>query len=206
MAYQEAIASAAAHCLFLVCMQDVLPTRDSGEPMSREFILEYWRWDVFVCHAGPNKDFARLLGKKMRDIGLRCFVDEDSLRIGGNAHEDMQAAAKSTHIAVVLLCKEFFKRDAPKRELGWFLKECDQDRNKVIPVFFRITVEECEELAREFGLEAVTGIAGLRHIRERDNLTGEPVHVERTMHRIIENVARMSCLPKRCRSARCLQM
>ena len=113
------------------------PASLSGEHMSRAYVVKRWRWDVFVCHAGPDKTFARLLYDEMQPLGLRCFVDEDALSPGGKAYEEMEAAARSTHIAVVLLCEEFFQREAPRRELGWFLSGCKQDRNKVVPVFFQ---------------------------------------------------------------------
>ena len=156
--------------------------------MTRKYQLERWHWDVFVCHAGPDKAFARLLGDKLRLLGLRCFVDEDSLPAGGKASEAMEAAARTTHIAVVLLCREFFVKKAPKQELRWFLHGCDQSRNQVVPVFLGITVERCEKLAAKVGLEAVTGLTGVRHACERTRFTGRPVYEEETMYRIIQSV------------------
>ena len=162
--------------------------------MSRAYVEERWAWDVFVCHAGPDKGFARLLGDKLRQLKLRCFVDEDSLDPGGDAFVAMEAAARDTHIAVVLLCEEVFQRKAPQRELRWFLDGCKQNRNKIVPVFLGITVERCEELAKPLGLEAVTGISGLRHHWHRMRFSGKPVHEEATMHRIIQSVYSMSGL------------
>ena len=160
----------------------------NAEWPSREYQLERWVWDVFICHAGPDKTFARLLRQRMLRLKFRCFVDEDCLRPGGNALEAMEAAARSAHIAVVLLCEEFFQREAPQRELRWFLDGCKQNRNQVVPVFLGITVERCEELAAPLGLAAVTGMSGVRHASERQRFTGRPVHEEETMHRVIQSV------------------
>ena len=88
----------------------------------------------------------------------------------------MEAAAQSTHIGVVLLCEENFQREAPQRELRWFLDGCKQKRNQVVPVFLGITVERCEVLAAALGLAAVTGISGVRHASERQRFVGGPVH------------------------------
>ena len=156
--------------------------------MSRKYQLKRWHWDVFVCHAGPDKVFACMLRDKLRLFGFRFFVDKKDLRIGGKAYEDMEAAARNTHIAVVLLSEEVFQREAPKRELRWFLDGCRQNRNQVVPVFLGITVERCEELAAPLGLAAVTGLSGVRHASERHEDTGRPVHEEETMHRIIQSV------------------
>ena len=165
------------------------------KPVSRAFLERRWCWDVFICHAGEDKVFARMLYEELRRRGVRCFVDEDSLRVGCNAPQEMKSASERTHIAVVLLCEEFFQKDAPKQELRGFLRAFKRADNVVIPVFFKATVEECEALAKAEGLEAVTGCTGVRHHRECDRQTGEPVHEEETMHRIIEEVCRLSCLP-----------
>ena len=164
------------------------PTSASREHVSRAYQLKRWQWDVFVCHAGPDKVFALLLCDELRPLGLRCFVDEDNLFVGDNPLTIMEAAARSAHIAVVLLCEEFFQRKAPIRELRWFLDGCKQNRNQVVPVFLGITVERCTELAAPLGLAAVTGITGVRHVTERHRFAGRPVHEEETMHRVIQSV------------------
>ena len=160
----------------------------SREAPSRAYQIMRWDWDVFICHAGPDKPFARALYRRMLSLGLRCLVDEDSLPAGEHAPQAMEAAIRSTHIAVVLLCEEFFHREAPQQELRWFLDGCKQSRNKVVPVFLGITVERFEELAAPLGLAVVTGISGVRHASVRERFTGRPVHEEQTMHQVIQSV------------------
>ena len=160
----------------------------SPECASRAFQLERWAWDVFICHAGPDKNFARLLRKYMLPLGLRCFVDEDSLHPGDHACQAMEAAIRSTHVAVVLLCEEFFQQEAPQRELRWFLEKGRLSSSVVLPVFLGITVERCHELAAPLGLAALTGIVGVRHASEGQRFAGMPVHEEETMHRVIQSV------------------
>ena len=164
------------------------PLHSSAGRLRRAYQLQRWTWDVFVCHAGEDKAFARLLRKRMLPLGLRCFVDEDSLRKGERAPPAMQTAVRSTHIAVVLLCEEFFQKEAPQNELHWFLKDGRQHRNVVVPVFLGITVETCQELAGPAGLEAVCEYTGVRHASEHRRFTGLHVIEEETMQRIIESV------------------
>ena len=154
---------------------------------SRAFQLERWIWDVFVCHAGEDKPLARLLRKQMLALGLRCFVDEDSLMSDDNPAA-MEAAVRSTQIAVVLLSEQFFIREAPQRELRWFVGGHTVGRNTMVPVFLGITVERCRELAEPAGLTAVCEVSGVRHAGERKTLTGVPVRLEETLHRIIHVV------------------
>ena len=164
---------------------------DPNRP-SRTFQMKRWLWEAFICHAGEDKAFARLLREHMLPHSLRCFVDEDSLRIGQHAPQAMEAAVRSTQIAVVLLCEEFFQREAPLQELRWFLEGSRQRRNALVPVFLGITVEKCQELARPVGLEAVCEYSGVRHACEHQRFTGVPVHEEYTMHRIIQTVREMT--------------
>ena len=100
----------------------------------------------------------------------------------------MEDAVHSTHIAVVLLCEEFFEREAPQQELRWFLKSCRNARSEIIPVFLGITVERCAELAKPWGLEAICEYAGVRHASERDRRTGLLVNQEETMFKILQSI------------------
>ena len=87
---------------------------------SRQFQLEQWDWDVFISHAGQDKRFGRGLHRRVEQVGLRCFLDDMSLRVGCDAAVAMQAAAQSTQVAVLLLSEEFFTKEWPQRELRWF--------------------------------------------------------------------------------------
>ena len=155
---------------------------------SRAYQLKRWGWDVFVGHAAEDRPFARLLCKQLLVLGLRCFADEDDLHVDDNAASAMEAAMRSTHVAVLLLSEQFFTRKAPLQELRWFLDGCSRDRNKLVPVFLGISVERCLELAKPVGCEAVCDFAGVRHALERQALTGVPVLLEVTMQQIIKTV------------------
>ena len=158
---------------------------------SRKFQLQHWKWDVFVCHAGEDKPFARMLRNSLQGTCLRCFVDEDDLHVGDNAPEAMDAAVRTTQIAVILLCKEFFQRRAPQQELRQFLEGRDGTRNGLVPVFLGLSVEECEKLAKKAGLAGVCAHTGVRHACERGRFLGRPVHREETMQRIVREICRI---------------
>ena len=113
-----------------------------GTP-NRAFQLERWAWDVFICHAGEDKAFGRCLHRRLVRIGLRSFLDEESLRVGGDAPAAMEAAVHSSQLAVVLLSEEFFRKPCPKQELRWFLQGHTASRSTVVPVFLGVTVERC---------------------------------------------------------------
>ena len=85
----------------------------------------------------------QVLHKRLLRLGLRAFLDERSLVIGESAPQALEAAVRTTRMAVVLLCEEFFQKIWPQRELAWFLDAYRADRNSIIPVFFGITRERC---------------------------------------------------------------
>ena len=134
--------------------QEPLHCYDSHALVNRSYQLKRWAWDVFVCHAGPDKVFALALKKRMPK-GIRCFVDEMSLLPGSHAAHAMEDAVRSTQIAVVLLSQELFTREAPQQELRWILKYASSSRTNIVPVYLGLTHERCLQLAKAASLEAV---------------------------------------------------
>ena len=157
----------------------------------RDLQKDLWMYDVFVCHAGPDKHFARALRKRLPQE-LRCFVDEDSLFPGEHALQAMKAAAHNCQVAVVLLGEQVFRNKAPQEELRWILADAKAGRTTVVPVFLGVTVEECAGLAKEKGLQEVCDITGLRHICKRNTFTGKPVSHGKTLKSIIDAVRELT--------------
>ena len=106
------------------------------------------KWDVFISHAGKRADkpFARALKELLERCwgDIRIFLDDPSLVPGSDALSAMQAAMESTHVAVLLLSTEFFCRSATKHELALLLDRHREHRVQLLPVFLRLTVEDCQ--------------------------------------------------------------
>lgn len=112
------------------------------------------------------------------------------MREGCDAPVAMEAAVRSTQIAVVLLSEEFFIKTWPQRELRWFLEGRPADRHTILPVFKGVTVKRCQELAAPAGLAEVCGITGVRHRNEM--CLGIPVTLEATLVRIVRVLCRLT--------------
>ena len=106
---------------------------------SRPFQLHRWSWDVFICHAGEDKRFGLCLHRHLLQLGLRSFLDIESLVVGMAVPESLEAAVRSTQIAVVLLSEEFFLKAWPKRELRGFLAGRSAFNLTIVPVFLGVT-------------------------------------------------------------------
>ena len=71
-------------------------------------------WDVFICHAGEDKQFGLCLHQRLLQHGLRSFLDKESLFVGTVVPQSLEYAVKSTQIAVVLLSEVFFLKKWPQ--------------------------------------------------------------------------------------------
>jgi hypothetical protein len=67
-------------------------------------------YDVFISHCGADckRDFAVWLKKELQRVGLRCFFDEHSLRVGDAAAERMLQAMEEAKYGILILTPGFF--------------------------------------------------------------------------------------------------
>ena len=115
-----------------------------------------YKWDVFISHAGngADKPFALALYEMLQGTGwgLRVFLDDRSLQCARNGWADIMAAADSTAVAVLLFSPEYFERPATRAELKQLIARHDRHHVELLPVFLRLSVEECNvRTAAELG-------------------------------------------------------
>ena len=164
-----------------------MPSAAATPEASQAYDQELWKWDVFICHAEKDKAFALSLRDQL--LPLRVLLYEDSLCFDGRtALQQVEAAVRSTFIAVVLLCEEVFQEGGPLQELRWFLEGCRLGMNKLIPVFLGITGERCEELAREVGLAWALNSAALQHVVEGPKISGKGLRRDETFQHVVKSV------------------
>jgi len=62
-----------------------------------------YQYDVFLAHSSKDKDFVRLLDRRLRAVGIRTFFDETEIPWGGNIPTTVeQAVDNSRHLILVL--------------------------------------------------------------------------------------------------------
>lgn len=60
-------------------------------------------YDVFLSHSSKDKDFVRVLDRRLRAVGIRTFFDETDVPWGGNIPASIeQAVDNSRHLILVL--------------------------------------------------------------------------------------------------------
>lgn len=101
------------------------------------------RWDVFVSHASEDKDaIARPLAKELRSRGLKVWYDEFELKIGDSLSEKIDEGLAASHHGIVILSSHFFEKEWSKKELGGLTATEDGRRNRILPVWHKVTKQE----------------------------------------------------------------
>lgn len=61
-------------------------------------------YEVFISHCGADckRDFA-ILKKELERVGVKCFFDEESLKVGDKADDKMLEAMQTSEYGIVIL-------------------------------------------------------------------------------------------------------
>ena len=155
-----------------------------------------WKYDVFLCHAGEDKeDFVSLLSKELKEKHkIVSFFDKVSLLEGRVAQTDIAEAIRQSPLFVVILSHKFKGKRYPEAEVKAAFEFCkvesdplrfDSRYKKIIPVFYKIRADDCGEssitILRE--LSQITGIE-----KETDeNVTGFVTRVAERIRKHVED-------------------
>lgn len=118
-------------------------SRSSAAPSNDAGVQTRPQWDVFVSHAGEDKDeIARPLAEALEAAGLAVWFDEKSLQLGDSLREKIdQGLARSTY-GVVILSKHFFEKHWPQQELNGMASREVDGRKVILPVWHNIEANE----------------------------------------------------------------
>jgi tetratricopeptide (TPR) repeat protein len=104
------------------------------------------RWDVFLAHASPDKPRARLLHQALTALGLRVFLDEESLEPGDDWTIEIPRALRSSDVVAVLLSQERGFYDG--EELVISIAGQRTGTQRVVPIHLASDVEDPYGTAR----------------------------------------------------------
>lgn len=105
-------------------------------------------WDVFVSHAGPDKDaFVIPLAEALRAEGIKVWLDRWTIELGDSISESISEGLKRSRFGIVVLSEAFFSRAWPKKELGAFFASEGSGAQRIIPIWHRISYSEVWEHA-----------------------------------------------------------
>jgi hypothetical protein len=128
-----------------VSSNSATPAKIQAPPMK---VDEY---DVFISHCGEDckRDFSVWLKEELERAGVRCFFDEESLRIGDEAACKMLEAMETATYGIVILSPGFFVQEWCMKELQTFIR-----RKRLVPIFLTSAHRGGEEAPPDSGLSA----------------------------------------------------
>jgi hypothetical protein len=87
------------------------------------------KWDVFLCHPGCLKPYAKLVYEELQQLGFSAFLDEYSLSPGDDICAKIKDSATQAAVKVAFFNLDFFQRQWPMAEL-----ELIKDADTLLPV------------------------------------------------------------------------
>ncbi len=88
------------------------------------------KWDVFISHASEDKDaFVRPLATALRNLGVKVWYDEFSLRVGDSLSRSIDKGLAESELGIVVVSPHFITKPWPERELsGLVAREISEGR------------------------------------------------------------------------------
>ena len=120
-----------------------------------------WEYDVFLLHAGENKEFVKKLYQKFCSMGILPFFDEFTLELGDDQEMIMDALQRSSRFIVPILTHEVKGKQWPEMEMSKALERHKKQKKVILPVFFKISPDQSSESTNQF-VKEVSKITGIR--------------------------------------------
>jgi hypothetical protein len=100
-------------------------------------------YDVFVIHASEDKDsIARPLAQRLKDLGLKVWYDDFSLRIGDKLRESIDSGLSKSKFGIVILSKNFFAKEWPKLEFEGLVTLSVKNISRILPIWHEVNFND----------------------------------------------------------------
>jgi hypothetical protein len=139
--------------------------------------------DVFLCHAGEDKDaIARPLAERLRQKQWQVWFDEFELTVGDSLRHKIDEGLTISKYGVVILSRAFFGKGWPERELnGLTARETATGDKVILPIWHDVTSGDIAgyslPLANKIGIPSHLGIEHVIEELERVLRSGSIVNV-----------------------------
>jgi len=109
--------------------------------------------DIFICHAGEDKDeIVRPMTEAFSQSGISCWYDEAEIRWGDSIVQKVNEGLVTSRYVVVVFSPAFVQKNWPQRELNAVLnQEASTGEVKVLPLLVG-SEEEKRQILSQFPL------------------------------------------------------
>eukprot|EP00898_Chlorokybus_atmophyticus_P006334 jgi/Chlat1/6701/Chrsp5S06985 len=98
-----------------------------------------WQYDVFISHAGEDKEFADELHHDLKQLGMNPFLDKCNLAAGDAADAIMLFSARRAPVGVAIMGRTFSAKTWPMKELYIVVTQ-----GTLLPVALGISYQQLE--------------------------------------------------------------
>ena len=101
------------------------------------------RYDAFISYAVEDRiGIVNDLVQHLRELGINLWYANTELRVGVDIHKSISEGLANTGCAIVILSRNYFERQWPKKELNALILS---ERHLVIPVWYDVKMQEVRE-------------------------------------------------------------
>lgn len=114
----------------------VSPYLDSAPEIEPEY-------DIFISHASEDKeDFVRPLAETLKDLGIKVWYDEFSLRVGDSLRRKIDSGLRNSRYGTVVLSEAFINKQWTQYELDGLVAREMNGHKMILPIWHKISKTE----------------------------------------------------------------
>ncbi|XP_048133353.1 TMV resistance protein N-like [Rhodamnia argentea] len=121
-------------------------SRRDSESTSRADDASCEEYDVFLSFRGPDtrNGFTSCLYHRLRDAGIRVFLDNEELRVGKEIHGELLNALDKSRIYIPIFSKGYANSSWCLREVAHMV-ECtspSDEKKEILPIFYDVNSDD----------------------------------------------------------------
>ena len=98
--------------------------------------IESDRFDVFLSHASEDKGEVRVFAERLREAGIRPWLDEEQMVVGVNPQSAVASGIRASHHILLWVTSHWLDKEWTHWELELVHKQRTDQGKRVIPVLF----------------------------------------------------------------------
>jgi len=104
--------------------------------------------DIFISYASEDRiDVVQPLYDSLNQGGLRVWIDENDIMLGGILREEIEKGLAESRFGLIILSQAYMNKKWPKRELDALLALETAERQKILPIWHKLSEPDVKLLS-----------------------------------------------------------